>query len=135
MSGRIGLGCMAFTGIYGPVTRGTAIEIIRHAADMGVARFDTAELYGPYLNEELLSDALGNRLGGIEIATKFGYRLKDDKIVGLDSSPRSIRASVEGRSADCDATTSTFCTSTGPTPRSPSQTSSERCRNSSKKAK
>jgi aryl-alcohol dehydrogenase-like predicted oxidoreductase len=93
---RIGLGCMALTGIYGPISRDAAIEIIRRALDLGVVHFDTAELYGPYLNEELLSDALGGERTCVEIATKFGYRIQDGKIVGLDSRPSSIRSAVEG---------------------------------------
>jgi aryl-alcohol dehydrogenase-like predicted oxidoreductase len=87
---------MALTGIYGPVSRHAATEIIRRALDLGVVHFDTAELYGPYLNEELLSDALGRERMGVEIATKFGYSIQDGKIVGLDSRPHSIRAAVEG---------------------------------------
>jgi aryl-alcohol dehydrogenase-like predicted oxidoreductase len=93
---RIGLGCMALTGTYGPVSRDAAIGIIRRALDLGVVHFDTAELYGPYLNEELLSDALGHERMGVEIATKFGYRIQDGKIAGLDSRPHSIRSAVEG---------------------------------------
>lgn len=93
---RIGLGCMALTGIYGPISRDSAISIIRRALDLRITHYDTAELYGPYLNEELLSDALGSDRARVEIATKFGYRLQDGKIVGLDSRPQSIRRAVEG---------------------------------------
>lgn len=93
---RIGLGCMALTGIYGPIPRDKTIEIIRRALDLGVTHFDTAELYGPYLNEELLSEALGPDRTSVEIATKFGYQIQDGKVVGLDSRPRSIRQAVEG---------------------------------------
>jgi len=87
---------MALTGIYGPVSRDAAIEMVRRALDLGVVHFDTAELYGPYLNEELLSDALGRGRMRVEIATKFGYRIQDGKIAGLDSRPHSIRSAVEG---------------------------------------
>jgi aryl-alcohol dehydrogenase-like predicted oxidoreductase len=93
---RIGLGCMALTGIYGPITRETAVGIVRRALDLGVTHFDTAELYGPYLNEELLAEALGPDRANVEIATKFGYRIEGGRIVGLDSRPTSIRAAVEG---------------------------------------
>jgi len=93
---RFGLGCMPLTGIYGPVSRDVAIEIIQCALELGVSNFDTAELYGPYLNEELLADALGANLLRVEIATKVGYRFRDGKLVGLDSRPRSIRLAVEG---------------------------------------
>jgi aryl-alcohol dehydrogenase-like predicted oxidoreductase len=87
---------MALTGIYGPITRETAVGIVHCALDLGVTHFDTAELYGPYLNEELLADALGPDRANVEIATKFGYGIEDGKIVGLDSRPTSIRAAVEG---------------------------------------
>jgi aryl-alcohol dehydrogenase-like predicted oxidoreductase len=93
---RIGLGCMALTGVYGPITRESAVGIVRRALDLGVTHFDTAELYGPYLNEELLADALGPNRANVEIATKFGYRIEGGKIVGLDSRPTSIRAALEG---------------------------------------
>ncbi|WP_316182380.1 aldo/keto reductase [Bradyrhizobium sp. SZCCHNRI1009] len=63
---------------------------------MGVTHFDTAELYGPFVNEELLADALGFHRARVEVATKFGYRLEAGKIVGLDSRPQSIRSAVEG---------------------------------------
>jgi aryl-alcohol dehydrogenase-like predicted oxidoreductase len=63
---------------------------------LGITHFDTAELYGPYLNEKLLADALGSNRTSVEIATKFGYRIHDGKIVGLDSTPHSIRLAVEG---------------------------------------
>ncbi|QRI72674.1 aldo/keto reductase [Bradyrhizobium sp. PSBB068] len=87
---------MALTGIYGPVPRETAFNLIRRALDLGVSHFDTAELYGPYANEELLAEALGGNRDAVEIATKFGYCLENGKIVGLDSTSRAIRHSVEG---------------------------------------
>jgi aryl-alcohol dehydrogenase-like predicted oxidoreductase len=93
---RVGLGCMALTGIYGHIARDVAVEIIRQALDMGVTHFDTAELYGPFVNEELLADALGSHRARVEVATKFGYRLEAGKIAGLDSRPQSIRSAVEG---------------------------------------
>jgi aryl-alcohol dehydrogenase-like predicted oxidoreductase len=92
----MGLGCMALTGIYGPVPRDAAVKLIRRAFDLGVSLFDTAELYGPYVNEELLADALGPNRKEVKIATKFGYRLENGNIVGLDSTPRAIRHSLEG---------------------------------------
>jgi aryl-alcohol dehydrogenase-like predicted oxidoreductase len=87
---------MALTGIYGPVPRDDAVAVIRRALDLGVDHFDTAELYGPYANEELLADALGPRRLHVRIATKFGYRLQGGRIAGLDSSRDAIRRSVEG---------------------------------------
>lgn len=93
---RIGLGCMPLTGIYGPISREDAVNIIHCARDLGVSHFDTAELYGPYLNEELLAEGLGTDLTRVEIATKVGYRFDGGKIVGLDSRPQSIRLALEG---------------------------------------
>lgn len=87
---------MALTGIYGPVERDEAVAVIRRAFDLGITHYDTAELYGPYVNEELLAEALGPRSREVCIATKFGYRLEGSSIAGLDSSPRAIRRSVEG---------------------------------------
>lgn len=87
---------MALTGIYGPLSREGAIELIHRALDLGVAHFDTAELYGPYANEDLSAEALGPRSKDVEIATKFGFQLRDGKIAGLDSTSRNIRSSVEG---------------------------------------
>ncbi|MHC4044389.1 aldo/keto reductase [Bradyrhizobium sp. 23AC] len=93
---RIGLGCMALTGVYGAVSRETAIALIHRSLDLGITHFDTAELYGPYANEELLAEALGPSSSGVTIATKFGYRLDRGKMVGLDSTPANIRRAVEG---------------------------------------
>ena len=87
---------MALTGIYGPIAREEAEAVIRLAFDLGITHYDTAELYGPYINEELLAEALGPRSREVRIATKFGYRLEGGTIAGLDSSPRAIRRSVEG---------------------------------------
>lgn len=93
---RLGLGCMALTGLFGHVDRGVAIRTIHHAMDMGVLHFDTAELYGPYENEELLAEALAVKPAAAVVATKVGYRLVDGKIAGLDSRPDSLRQAVEG---------------------------------------
>lgn len=87
---------MALTGVYGAVPRDRAKSLIRRALDLGVTHFDTAELYGPYTNEELLAEALGADSQKVTIATKFGYLLDHGKIVGLDSSPANIRRAVEG---------------------------------------
>lgn len=87
---------MALTGIYGQIERGDAIAVIHRAIDLGIDHFDTAELYGPYANEELLAEALGSRRSEVRIATKFGYKLENRRIAGLDSKPSSIRRAVEG---------------------------------------
>lgn len=87
---------MALTGLFGHVDRGVAIRTIHHAMDMGVRHFDTAELYGPYENEEVLAEALAVKPDAAVVATKVGYRLVDGKIAGLDSRPKSLRQAVEG---------------------------------------
>lgn len=86
---------MALTGVYGQVDRADAIAVIRRALDLGIEHFDTAELYGPFTNEELLADALGSDSRYVTIATKFGYRIDDGRIAGLDSRPQTIRPRVE----------------------------------------
>ncbi|MDR3529924.1 MAG: aldo/keto reductase [Rhodopila sp.] len=93
---RLGLGCMALTGLFGHVHRRSAIRTIHHALEIGVRHFDTAELYGPYVNEEILAEALASQLDRPVVATKVGYKLVEGKIVGLDSRPASLRAAVEG---------------------------------------
>lgn len=93
---RIGLGCMALTGLYGPITEKDAIAIIHCAIDHGISHFDTAELYGPYTNETLLAEALRGRSHAITIATKVGYAIVDGAIAGIDNSAASLRSSVDG---------------------------------------
>jgi aryl-alcohol dehydrogenase-like predicted oxidoreductase len=87
---------MALTGIYGQIHREDAIAVVHQALDLGIDHFDTAELYGPYTNEELLADALGCHAPAVRVATKFGYRIHNGKIAGVDSSPALIPRSVEG---------------------------------------
>lgn len=92
----IGLGCMGMSHGYGPASdKGEMIALIRKAHDLGVDFFDTAECYGPYINEELVGEALEPIRNEVKIATKFGIQLKDFKQT-LDSSPATIRQSVEG---------------------------------------
>lgn len=96
----IGLGCMGMTYGYGrPGDRQEMIALIRAAVERGVTFFDTAEVYGPFTNEELVGEALEPFRGQVVIATKFGFRLRDDGqpgFVGLDSRPERIRQAVEG---------------------------------------
>ncbi|CAI0717512.1 putative oxidoreductase [Serratia entomophila] len=94
----LGLGCMGLSFGYGPATdRRQAIELIRSAVDDGVTFFDTAEIYGPFINEELLGEALAPVRDRVVIATKFGFELPqpDGKQV-LNSRPEHIRQAVEG---------------------------------------
>jgi aryl-alcohol dehydrogenase-like predicted oxidoreductase len=89
----IGLGAMGMSQSYGPNPgdRQAMITVLRGAVDLGVTFFDTAESYGPYLNEELVGEALATIRDQVVIATKFGWRIEDGKSVGLDSSPGQIR--------------------------------------------
>ena len=91
----LGFGCMSNSpGHYGPgVDRAQSIRVIRDAYDRGVSFFDTAEVYGPYVNEELVAEALGPVRNRVAIATKFGFKI--DGTNGLDSRPERIRRVVE----------------------------------------
>ncbi|MEV6848959.1 aldo/keto reductase [Actinoplanes sp. NPDC051411] len=89
----IGLGAMGMSQSYGPNPgdRDAMIAVLRGAVERGVTFFDTAEVYGPYVNEELVGDALAALRDQTVIATKFGWRIEDGKSVGLDSRPEQIR--------------------------------------------
>ncbi|MCG2842766.1 aldo/keto reductase [Sandaracinobacter sp. RS1-74] len=97
----IGLGCMGMAGVsgmkamYGPVDRAEAIATIHRALDLGIDFLDTAEIYGPYANEELVGEALEGRRDRATIATKFGFEIVDGRSVGTDSRPDNIRAVCE----------------------------------------
>ena len=96
---RIGLGCMNMSHGYGNnVDPNEMVNLMHYALDHGVNMFDTAEMYGPFTNEELVGDALRERRDQAIIATKFGfdYDPKTSDIVGLNSHPKHIRKSVEG---------------------------------------
>jgi aryl-alcohol dehydrogenase-like predicted oxidoreductase len=91
----IGLGCMGLSYGYGPAQeRQQAISLIRLAAENGVTFFDTAEAYGPFLNEEVVGEALAPIRDDVVIATKFGFKDGDPK-AGMDSRPERIRAVAE----------------------------------------
>ncbi|WP_179401390.1 aldo/keto reductase [Burkholderia guangdongensis] len=94
----LGLGCMGLSHGYGPATdRTTAVALIRGAFDRGVTFFDTAEVYGPYLNEEVVGEALAPVRDQVVIATKFGFTFGDDgKQQILNSRPDHIRWAVDG---------------------------------------
>lgn len=93
----IGLGCMGMSRSYGPNpgTREEMIAVLRSAVEEGVTFFDTAEVYGPYVNEELVGEALEPVRDRVVIATKFGWRIEDGKTVGFDSRPEQIRRAAE----------------------------------------
>jgi aryl-alcohol dehydrogenase-like predicted oxidoreductase len=93
----IGLGCMGLSFGLGPAAdKGEAIQVIRSAVERGVTLFDTAEGYGPFVNEKLVGEALQPVRDQVLIATKFGFKIDENKqIVGLDSRPEHIREVVE----------------------------------------
>ena len=94
----LGLGCMGLSYGYGPATdTGQAISLIRTAVERGVTFFDTAEVYGPYLNEEVVGEALAPVRDQVVIATKFGFTFGDDNRQQiLNSRPEYIRRADEG---------------------------------------
>jgi aryl-alcohol dehydrogenase-like predicted oxidoreductase len=95
--GRIGLGAMGMSGTYGAPDEAESIRTLHRAVDLGVTLIDTAEVYGPYHNEELVGRALKGRRDQVVLATKFGFISHSGREPGsLDSSPASIRVAVEG---------------------------------------
>jgi aryl-alcohol dehydrogenase-like predicted oxidoreductase len=96
----IGIGCMPMAGVtkgmYGEADESESIATIRAAIDRGVTFFDTAEVYGPHVNEELLGRAIKGRREGLVIATKFGFRIGKNGPRGVDSSPENVRRACEG---------------------------------------
>src|SRR4026209_2341928 len=95
---RIGLGAMSMSGYYniGAGSDAESIRTIHRALDLGVTHLDTAEIYGPYANEELVGRAIKDRRGPGELATKFGIVSPSGGGAGvIDSSPPNIRAAVE----------------------------------------
>jgi len=97
----IGIGCMPM--VYGGnITYGNdadpdnAIKTIHRAIDLGVTFFDTAEIYGPFQNEELVGEAIKGRRENLVIATKFGFRFDGNRVSGVDSTPENIRSACEG---------------------------------------
>jgi aryl-alcohol dehydrogenase-like predicted oxidoreductase len=92
----IGFGCMGLSFGFGPaVDKQHGIKIIRAAAERGVTFFDTAEVYGPFANEELVGEALAPSRDQVAIATKFGFKIENGKQAGLDSRPEHIKEVAE----------------------------------------
>jgi len=92
----IGLGCMGLSSGYGPaVDKPAGISLIRGAVERGVTFFDTAEVYGPYTNEELVGEALAPFRSQVVVATKFGFKIAEGKNIGLDSRPAHIKEVAE----------------------------------------
>ena len=93
----IGLGCMGMSFSYYPFPeKKDAINLLQKAVELGVNFFDTAEVYGPYTNEELVGEALAPYRNKTVIATKFGFNIQDGKMMGINSKPEQIRKAVEG---------------------------------------
>lgn len=92
----IGLGCMGMSFGYGEVHDIKPMkELMHEAVDLGITFFDTAEVYGPYINEELVGQALKPFKNRVVIATKFGFEIQDGKSIGLNSRPEQIRKVAE----------------------------------------
>ena len=91
----LGLGCMGMSQSYGAFDDAESIATLHRAIELGVTFFDTAEVYGPFTNEELLGRALKGRRDGVAIATKFGFAIREGRNEGTDSRPEHIRAVCE----------------------------------------
>ncbi len=93
----IGLGCMGMSYGYAPFPeKKDSIKLIHQAIEEGVNFFDTAEVYGPYSNEEIVGEAIVGHREKVVIATKFGFNIVDGKMAGVNSRPDNIRKAVEG---------------------------------------
>src|SRR5881398_3458840 len=93
----LGLGCMGMSYSYGPpADKQEMIRLLRSAVERGITFFDTAEVYGPFTNEELVGEALAPFRGQVAIATKFGIKIDASGQQVVDSRPEYIKQSVEG---------------------------------------
>ena len=92
----LGLGCMGMSQSYGAFDDEESLATLHRAIELGVTFFDTAEVYGPFTNEELLGRGLKGRRQNVIIATKFGMRIENGKMAGLNSRPEHVREAVEG---------------------------------------
>ncbi|GMA27448.1 aldehyde oxidase [Arenivirga flava] len=96
--GAIGFGAMGMSMSYGPNPgdRDEMVGVIRHAVERGATLVDTAEVYGPYVNEELVGEAIAPIRDDVVVATKFGWNIVDGRMRGTDSRPEQIRRVAEG---------------------------------------
>lgn len=101
----LGLGCMGMSWAYGQPDEAESIKVIHRALELGINFFDTAEVYGPYTNEELVGKALRGRRDKAVIATKFGFKIENGQMVDTDSSPANVQraadASLKRLGIDC----------------------------------
>lgn len=94
--GAVGLGCMGMSWAYGKTDDATGIEVIHHAIDLGVRLFDTADVYGPYANEQLVGRALRGRRDEVVLATKVGLLADGSRTLHANGRPEYIRGAIEG---------------------------------------
>ncbi len=93
----LGLGCMGISFAYGPPAEESGIEAIRRALDLGITLIDTAEIYGPFRNEEVVGAAIAGRRDQVQLATKFGFSFADgQRIDGIDGTPANAKRALEG---------------------------------------
>ncbi len=91
----LGLGCMGMSFLYGKATDEDAVAVIHRSLDLGMTFLDTAEVYGPYVNEELVGKALKGRREQAVVATKFGFKIEDGATAGVDGTPRNVRRACD----------------------------------------
>jgi aryl-alcohol dehydrogenase-like predicted oxidoreductase len=94
----LGLGCMGISFAYGPPAEESGTQAIRRALDLGITMIDTAEIYGPLRNEEVVGAAIAGRRDEVQLATKFGFSFTADgqRIDGIDGSPANAKRALEG---------------------------------------
>ncbi len=93
----LGLGCMGISFAYGSPAEESGTEAIRHAIDLGITLIDTAEIYGPLRNEEVVGAAIRDRRDRVQVATKFGFPFDGDRrLDGVDGSPANAKRALEG---------------------------------------
>ncbi|MGD0051200.1 MAG: aldo/keto reductase [Vulcanimicrobiaceae bacterium] len=93
----LGLGCMGISFAYGPPAEESGTQAIRRALDLGITMIDTAEIYGPFRNEEVVGAAIAGRRDQVQLATKFGFAFVDgNRINGADGSPANAKRALEG---------------------------------------
>jgi aryl-alcohol dehydrogenase-like predicted oxidoreductase len=92
----VGLGCMGMSQSYGPADEAESIATLHRSIELGCIFLDTAEVYGPFSNEDLLGRALVGKRDQVVLATKFGFRIEDGKSIGVNSRPEHIHEAVEG---------------------------------------